>query len=94
MILLLRWKSKPFLSGSTISMGMFKRFRTDLTIMKLAFVKFMKSLFTLHQFFTLISSAFTVLSSSLGSLDEKKMLVSSANSRNESFSKELVMSFM
>ena len=75
-------------------MGMFKRFRTDLTIIKLVLVKFIESLFTLHQFFTLISSAFTVLSSSLGSLDEKKMLVSSANSRNQSFSEELVISFM
>ena len=76
-------------------MGMFKRFRADLTIVKLVFVKCIESLFTLHQFFTLISSAFTVLSSSLGSLDEKKMLVSSANRpRNESFSEELVISFM
>ena len=75
-------------------MGKFKRFRTDLSIIKLVFVKFIESLFTLHQFLTLISSAFTVLSSSLGSLDEKKMLVSSANSRNESFSEEFVILFM
>ena len=70
-------------------MGVFKRFRADLTIVKLVFVKFIESLFTLYQFFTLISSAFTVLSSSLGSLDEKKMLVSTASSRNESFSRRV-----
>ena len=35
-----------------------------------------------------------LLSSSLGPFDEKKMLVSSANSRNESFSEESIISFM
>ena len=34
-------------------MGMFRRLRTDLTIMKLVFVKSITSLFTLHKFWYL-----------------------------------------
>ena len=72
-------------------MGMFKCFLGWLDYRDVSFCKvYRKFIHITPVFFTLINSAVTVLSSYLESLDEMKMLVSSANSRNERFSEELL----
>ena len=77
-------KVVPSLLGRVILIGVFNLFCADLIIMKFIFLRFIDSLLISYQCLTLINSWLTVVSSSLGFLDEAKVLVSSANRRNES----------
>ena len=75
----------PPLSWMLTFIGVFYRFWGDLIIIKLVLEKFIESLFTSHQAFTLNSSWFIIVSSCLELSEEIKIFVSSANRWKESF---------